>query len=223
MSGPLTGVAVLIIGASQFAHGGYLISTLHNDLQAAGASVVTYGACATVPDSWVAPRPVSCGTATHLETGPVTEDKSPAAMSWAVTDLIHQYHPQLVVIGIADTLAGYRQHEISAGWIKGQVHALVEKITAENVRCVWLGTTWGTEGGPLGKNYARVKELSDQLAQDVAPCDYVDSLAFSKPGEWPTIDGQHHTAAAYALWGQAATQAILQTAAVRAIEQGGKP
>ncbi len=33
MSGPLTGLAILIIGASQFAHNGYLITTLHNDLQ----------------------------------------------------------------------------------------------------------------------------------------------------------------------------------------------
>ena len=213
---------MLIIGASQFAHTGYLITTLHTDLQERGAAVVTYGACATVPDAWVDARPVTCGTAVRVGPGAVVEDRSKAATSWAVSDLIHQYHPQLVVIGIADTLAGYRQHEISASWIKQETHELVQKIAAEHVACVWLGTTWGTEGGPLGKNFQRVKELSELLAQDVAPCAYVDCLAFSKPGEWPTIDGQHHTAAAYELWGRAATQAILDTDVVKALQRDHK-
>ena len=218
MSGPLTGLTFLIIGASQFAHPGYLITTLHDDLRNEGAAVVSYGACATVPDSWVAPRPVSCGTAVRIGPGAVVEDKSKSAVSWAVTDLIHQHHPQVVVIGIADTLAGYRQSEVSEGWVKQEVHELVAKISAEHVACVWLGTTWGSEGGPLGKNFKRVKELSDLLARDVAPCAYVDSLAFSKPGEWATIDGQHHTAAAYELWGRAAMQAIMETDVVKALE-----
>ena len=223
MSGPLTGVAILIIGASQFAHNGYLISTLHGDLQDQGASVVTYGACGSVPDHWIAPRIVPCGTAVRIGGGPVVENSSKTAPSWVVSDLIRQYHPQLVIIGIADTLAGYRQHDISADWVQQETHDLAAKIAADHVPCVWLGTTWGNEGGPLGKTFARVKELSDLLAKDVAPCDYVDSLAFSKPGEWATIDGQHHTAAAYELWGRAATAAILQTEAARAAKTGTPP
>ena len=222
MAGPLTGIGFLIIGASQFAHNGYLISTLHGDLMDMGASVVTYGACATVPDSWVAPRPVSCGTAVRVGAGPVKEDKSKAATSWAVTDLIQQHHPQVVIVGIADTLAGYRQHELSASWVKQEVHALVEKIVAEKVACIWLGTTWGSEGGPLGKTFARVKELSEVLAVDVAPCSYIDSLQFSKPGDWATIDGQHHTPVAYELWGAAASKAVAETPSVRALQGQAK-
>lgn len=222
MSGALAGIGFLIIGASQFAHNGYLISTLHSDLQQQGASVATFGACATMPDAYLSPRIVSCGTAVRVGPGPVTEDKSKTARSWAVADLIRQYHPQVVVIGIADTLADYRQHEMSVPWVRQQVHALAEKIAAEHVACIWLGTTWGTEGGPLGKNFARVKELSAVLAESVAPCEYVDSLAFSAPGEWPTIDGQHHTAAGYELWGAAATKAILDTEAVKHLQAADK-
>ena len=221
MTGVLTGIGILVIGASQFAHNGYLITSLHDALQADGATVVTYGACATIPESWLVPRAVNCGTAVRVGAGAVVGDSSSTARSWSVVELIHQYHPQIVVVGIADTLAAYRQPELPRAWIKREVHELVDKITAEHVGCVWLGTTWGTEGGPLGKNFARVKELSDELAGDVAPCDYVDSLAFSTPGEWPTTDGQHHTAAAYLLWGAAAKEAIEQTAAVKAL--GGKP
>ena len=219
MSGLLTGVGFLIIGASQFAHAGYLISTLHDRLLAQGAEVNSFGACATVPGAWVTPRPVSCGTATHLADGPVQEDHGPGAMSWSVTELVHHYHPAVVVIGIGDTLAGYRQHDISASWVREQVHVLVEAIAAEHVGCIWLGTSWGKEGGPLGKNYARVKELSELLATATAPCEYIDSLRFSQPGEWPTFDGQHHTAAGYELWGEASLRAIMDTRTVRSLEK----
>ncbi len=223
MSGPLTGIAILIIGASQFAHSGYLITTLQDDLQDRGASVATYGACATIPESWLVPTPVWCGTAVRSGPGAVVEDKTKAATTWSVTDLIRTYHPKLVLVGIADTLAAYRQPQIPEAWIKQQTQELVSRITAEGVACIWLGTTWGSEGGPLGKNYQRVKQLSGLLAADVAPCSYVDSLKFSQPGEWATIDGQHHTAAAYELWGKALTTAILETAAVKSLEPATTP
>ncbi len=213
----LTGLTILIIGASQFAHDGYLITTLHDELQRQGATVVSFGACATVPDSWVKQRVVPCGTATRIGPGPVAENHSPTAIGWSVSDLIRRYHPQLVVVGIADTLAGYKQPELSKDWVRQEAHGLADTIAAGHVACVWLGTTWGTEGGPLGKSFARVRQLSDELAQDVAPCSYVDSLAFSKPGEWPTIDGQHHTAAGYVLWGAAASKAITESAAVKSL------
>ena len=219
MSGALTGIGFLIIGASQFAHSGYLITTLHDRLLQQGANVVTYGACASVPGAWVVPRPVPCGTAVHIQDGPVQEDKAKTATTWAVGDLIHQYRPQVVVIGIGDTLADYYRRELPAPWIKEQVKTLVGAIAAEHVRCIWLGTSWGNEGGPLGKNFARVKAMSDLLAETVAPCDYVDSLTFSKPGEWPTFDGQHHTAAGYELWGAAAAAAIMQTSVVTGLEK----
>lgn len=42
--------------------------------------------------------------------------------------------------------------------------------------------------------------MSDYLSQIVAPCRYVNSLAFSQPGEWPTRDGVHLTAGSLRLW-----------------------
>lgn len=217
----LTGISVLIIGASQFAHNGYLITTLQDDLQQRGATVATYGACASMPSWWLTSHVVPCGTAVRAGPGPVVENKSPSATSWAVSDLIRQHHPQLVIIGIADTMAGYKHAELSVDWVKKETHDLAQAIASEHVACVWLGTTWGSEGGTFGKNYARVKELSDLMAQSVAPCDYVDSLAFSKPGEWPTVDGQHHTHPAYELWGRAAGAAIIQTSAVKGLHPPG--
>jgi len=223
MTGILTGIGFLIIGASQFAHNGYLISTLQDRLLAQGASVATYGACATVPGSWVVPQLVTCGTAVRIDGGPVKEDRSKTATSWAVTDLIHQHHPQIVIIGIADTIAGYGAVEVPTGWVREQVRSLVDKITAEKVRCIWLGTSWGEEGGPLGKTFAKVKAASDLLATLVAPCEYIDTLKLETPGQWPTIDGQHHTAVGYRLWGDAASKAIMETAAVKALEQPEAP
>jgi hypothetical protein len=221
MSGLLTGIGFLVIGASQFAHTGNLISTLQDRLLAQGASVVTYGACASVPKSWLAPQAARCGTAVRIQNGPVQEDHSPTATTWAVSDLIHQYHPQIVIVGIADTLAGYSAAQVDTGWVKEQVRALVDKITAEGVRCIWLGTSWGEEGGPLGKTFAKVKVASDLLSTLVSPCEYVDSLKMETPGQWPTMDGQHHTPVGYRLWADAASKAIMETNAVKSLEQPG--
>jgi hypothetical protein len=219
MSGLLMGVGFLVIGASQFAHNGYLISTLQDRLLEQGASVVTYGACATTPGSWVVPETVKCGTAVRVDGGPVKEDHSKTAISWRVTALIDQYHPQVVVIGIADTIAGYAAAEVPTAWVKDQVRSLVDTITAKGVKCVWLGTSWGQEGGPMGKTFAKVKAASDLLATLVSPCEYVDSLELESPGEWPTIDGQHHTTTGYRLWGDAASNAIMATDIVKSLEK----
>jgi hypothetical protein len=132
-----------------------------------------------------------------------------------VTELIHEYRPQIVVVGIADTIAGYALAEIPTDWVRNQVRSLVDHITAEHVHCIWLGTSWGEEGGPLGKTFAKVKAASDLLATLVAPCEYIDVLKLETPGQWPTTDGQHHTAAGYRLWGDVAAKAIMETAAVK--------
>ena len=209
MSGLLAGLSILVIGASQFAHEGYLISSLHDNLVAQGAQVASYGACGTFPHSWLrAPQPVMCGTAVHIGRQPVEEDEFDSSKTWRAVDLIHKHHPQLVIVGIADTLANYRSPSLDVTWVRSEVKGLVDRIAAEHVACIWLGTTWGTEGGMLGKNFKRVQELSAVLRDAVAPCEYVDSLSFSKPGEWATVDGQHHTTVAYQLWGKALTQAI---------------
>lgn len=208
MSAALAGITVLIIGASQFAHDGYLISSLHDDLRQEGASVVTYGACASVPHSWLKPELIKCGSAIRVEGGKVEMQPVGMQMSYRVTDLIHKYHPQLVLIGIADTMADYKQMSLPVNWIHQETRDLVDAISAEHVACIWIGTSWGQEGGPFGKNFARVQQLSDVLTSSVAPCGYINSLKLSKPGEWATIDGQHHTTQAYALWGRALVSEI---------------
>lgn len=45
--------------------------------------------------------------------------------------------------------------------------------------------------------------MSSFLATNVAPCTYIDSLTFSKPGEWITTDGQHFTIDGYQKWAKA--------------------
>lgn len=221
MAGLLSGLTILIIGASQFAHEGYLITTLHNDLMAQGATVVTYGACGTAPHAFLEPEPVhGCGTAVHIGNDPVVSTplgKNP--WSWRVTDLIHQYHPQLVLIGIADTMADYKKPTMSELFIKSEVSNLVKTISAENVGCIWLGTSWGTEGGFMGKNFARVKYLSQVISENVMPCEYIDSLKLEKPGEWTTYDGQHHTPDGYVAWAKALVPVINQSPLVQRLIQ----
>ena len=217
MQNLLAGVAFLIIGDSHFVTKNYLINTLQDGLLKQGAKVETFGACGVPAGAWVAPRLVQCGVAQRIGNGPVNEDRTPKAMSWSVDALIDQYKPNVVVVGIGDTMAGYNQREMPRQWIEQNVQELTARIKAHNLPCLWIGPGWGTEGGPYSKTYARVKELSDFLAATVTPCTYVDSLALSKPGEWPTFDGQHYTGVGYQKWGAALTQAIAQTATVRGL------
>jgi hypothetical protein len=160
---------------------------------------------------------VPCGVAQHIGSGPVTEDRSPKAVSWAIDALITQYKPNVVIIGIGDTMAGYNQKELQSSWVRENVEDLTAAITARHLPCIWIGPGWGTEGGPYGKNFKRVKELSDFLASTVAPCTYIDSLTFSKPGEWATFDGQHYTNVGYEKWGAALTATITANVAVKAL------
>jgi hypothetical protein len=163
----------------------------------------------------VTPRPVPCGVATRLGNRELRTNRGQNVESWSVDELIRQHRPDLVVVGINDPMAGYPQREMPRTWIAQQTEALTERIQANSLRCIWVGPTWGTEGGPFFKNFGRVQEFSDYLATRVAPCTYVNSLAFSRPGEWPTYDGQHHTAEAYQRWAQAIAREIVATPGLR--------
>ena len=55
MSALLAGLAVLIIGDSHMVTRDYLITTLHDDLVAEGASVDSYGMCGANAGDWVYP------------------------------------------------------------------------------------------------------------------------------------------------------------------------
>lgn len=211
----LAGLAFLIVGDSHFATKNFLITTLQDGLIKDGAKVETFGACGMPAGGWVSPRPVSCGVAQRIGSGPVQENRTTQAMSWSIDKLIDQYKPSVVVVGIGDPMAGYNQKEMSKPWIQQNVTALTARIAAHHLPCVWIGPGWGKEGGPYSKTFARVKEFSDYMATVVAPCTYIDSLTMAKPGEWPTFDGQHYTAEGYQRWGAALTKTIEQTAGLK--------
>lgn len=217
MQGALAGLAFLIIGDSHFATNGFLISTLQDGLLKQGAQVESFGACGVPAGAWVAPRAVPCGVAQRVGAGPVQENHTPQAVSWAIDGLIDTYKPNVVVIGIGDTMAGYNQREMPKAWIRENVEELTSRIAAHHLPCIWIGPSWGNEGGPYSKTFARTKELSDFLAGAVAPCAYIDSLSLSKPAEWPTFDGQHYTALGYQKWGAALTIAIAESATVKSL------
>jgi lysophospholipase L1-like esterase len=61
--------------------------------------------------------------------------------------------------------------------------------------------------------------MSNFLATNVGPCTYVDSLKFSKPGQWTTLDGQHFTLSGYKAWSEAITKAIADLPEVRKLKK----
>ena len=65
--------------------------------------------------------------------------------------------------------------------------------------------------------------MSKFLASNVAPCSYIDSLSFSKPGHWITTDGQHFTVAGYKAWGTAIGNALGQLPATSVSAGAAKP
>lgn len=213
MNALLAGLAVLIIGDSHMVTRDYLITTLHDDLLAQGATVDSYGMCGANAGDWVYPTTVSCGKAErHGKEGPEI-DRKPSTPSYQIDALIAKTHPDLVVIELGDTMAGYAQPDFPEAWIYQQVHTLTGRIAAKNIPCVWVGPPWGSEGLTYHKTFARVKEMSMFLSTAVAPCEFIDSTQFSRQGEWPTIDGQHLTSAGYKAWGADIAASLDQMAA----------
>ena len=206
----LAGLVVLIIGDSHMASRGYLITTLHDDLEAQGATVHSYGLCGANAADWVYPSTELCGRAErHGKDGPRIE--SGAAPAWSINDLVALHHPNLIIVELGDTMAGYGQSALPQAWIWSQIKPLTERIKAYNIACIWVGPPWGSEGTRYHKSFARVKEMAEFLSRTVAPCTFVDSTEFSRPGEWPTIDGQHLTASGYRDWGKDIADAVVRS------------
>ena len=212
MSALLAGLAILVIGDSHMVTRDYLITTLHDDLLAEGATVDTYGMCGANAGDWVYPTTVSCGKAERLGKDAPNIDHKSGTPTYQIDQVIAKSHPNLIVIEMGDTMAGYGQKDLPQAWIYQQVHALTGRIAAQNIACVWVGPPWGSEGTSFHKTFARVKEMSDFLSTAVAPCKFIDSTQFSKQGDWPTIDGQHLTAAGYKAWGSDIAKSIDQMA-----------
>jgi hypothetical protein len=214
----LAGMVILVIGDSHMSARDYLITTLHDALTSEGAVVHSYGFCGAQPEAWVNPTTTSCGRAERHDKGPLVADRAAQAKTWSITDLIDKHHPNLIIVEQADTMAAYGQPTLPQAWIYEQVRALTTRIKSRNVACLWVGPAWGDNGYAYHKANERVKEMSDFLAKSVAPCRYVDSTAFSKPGEWPTTDGQHLTLSGYRAWGKDLSDSVVRLVAQQAIK-----
>jgi lysophospholipase L1-like esterase len=209
MNAALAGMVILAIGDSHMAGREYLLTNLHNQLEAAGASVHSYGMCGANAGDWLYRTTVSCGKGEHDDNAAPITDTGKVVPTYNLNDLIQKTHPNLILIELADTMASYGT-AFPRAWIYDQVRALTGRIKADNISCVWVGPIWGNEGPPYFKTNARVKEMSEFLAQSVAPCKFIDSTAFATPGQWPTTDGQHLTSSGYHQWGADITNAIVQ-------------
>jgi hypothetical protein len=203
-----------MIGDSHFVTETFLIRSLPEALLEQGAKSATYGACGVPSGVWVMPRAIPCGISERIGTGPIRVNKDPKAENPTLSELIAKIHPNALIVVNGDTMASYRSKLLPAESINFNVGALVAQIKAENIPCVWVGPGWGSEGGPMFKTYARAKEMADLLRTIVAPCHYVDSMAFSKPGEWRTFDGVHYTLPSYDKWAAALTQVLVENVRV---------
>lgn len=216
MQSVLAGLSLLILGDSHFGMQNYLITTLQDELVRRGAKVATYSACGSPPSVWLTVRVASCGTAQRIQSGPISQQTGPEAKTTPIDQLVSQNKPGMIVVAMADTIGGYTRPQMPKEDIQEQVSALTDKIRSMNVPCLWVGPSWGTEGGPFMKTFARVDELNKYMATIVSPCTYVDSTALSKPGAWPTFDGQHYTVDGYKAYGSALADAIAKLPQVQA-------
>ncbi len=201
----LLGAAVLMIGDSHLSNPDYLIGPLHDELTRQGAVVHSLSACGVVADDWLHSVKATCG-AERIGKGAVMLSGRDASTR-PVKTVIAADKTQLVIVVMGDTMAGYKS-EFPRAWAWQQVTSLSKEIASTGAACIWVGPSWGGEGGKYGKTYTRVKVMSDFLAANVGPCTYIDSLKLSKPGQWATVDGQHLTIAGYKAWSEAITKAI---------------
>ena len=210
----LAGLIVLIIGDSHLAAKDFLLGSLHTALEAQGANVESYGVCGSAPHDWVAQTTLGCGRGERHGMGPA-EIEPGKVRTWSLDALIRRHHPNLVIIELGDNMAGYGVlPDLPRDWIAQQVNELLLPVEADHLPCLWVGPAWGSEGGPSKKTYARVKELSEDLATLVSPpCHYINSLTFSQPGQWPTLDGEHLTPDSYQIWGNDIAGEVVKYAA----------
>jgi hypothetical protein len=212
MSGALAGLVILVIGDSHMMH---MLSSLHSQLEDAGAAVHSYAMCGATAEDWVYPSRVAswagCGKGERHETNPPIFENQKNMPAYSLSALIGQYHPNLVVVQLGDGMLNYGSAALpDHHWILDQVHALAGKIASSNISCDWVGLTWGQDKPPYNKPEAGVKEMVQLLSTSVAPCRYIDSTTFARPGEWPTQDGSHLTPDGYRKWSVEITKKIIQ-------------
>lgn len=213
----LAGLSILIVGDSHMTAPNYLISSLHDDLQARGAQVHSLGVCGSHPGDWIKATPGACGGGERRGASPASFQATNASTR-PISQLIEQDKPDLVIVVMGDTMAGYENTSFSRTWAWQSTTQLTRAIAATNTACLWVGPPWGTAGAKYNKVDIRVQQVSSFLANNVAPCSYIDSLQLSKPGQWATVDGQHLTATGYRDWGAAITNAVIDSPLVKALK-----
>ena len=202
----LAGLTLLVLGESHMSLANHLVEPLNAALVQQGAKVHSIGACGASAADWLTTKKVDCG-AEQRDNGKLVI-KGRDATTTPIKELIAADKPNLVVLVIGDTMASYDKPTFPKAWAWQSVTALTKEIAATGTQCVWVGPAWGKAGGQYGKNDPRTELMSKFLASNVAPCTYIDSLTFSKPGEWVTTDGQHFTVAGYKAWGTAIAGAL---------------
>jgi len=202
----LAGLTLLVLGESHMSLENYLTEPLNAKLTQQGAVVHSIGACGASAGDWLISKKVDCG-AEQQGTSKI-QIKGREATTTPIATLIGKYKPDLVVLVIGDTMASYDKPAFPKTWAWQNVTGLTKAIAATGTKCAWVGPAWGKAGGMYQKNDARTQLMSQFLASNVAPCTYIDSLAFSKPGQWVTTDGQHFTVAGYKSWANAIGDAL---------------
>jgi hypothetical protein len=202
----LLGLTFLVIGESHMSLPGYLIDPLHDDLTKQGAMVYSVGACGASAGDWLKKGPVPCGA--ERSGNGKSAFKGRDSTTTPIKELIATDKPDVVVVIIGDTMASYGK-PFPQAWAWENITNLTKEIASTKTKCVWVGPPWGNDGGKYGKTENRVQFMSKFLANNVSPCTYIDSLQFSKPKQWATLDGQHFTPAGYQAWSNAITQSIV--------------
>jgi len=199
----LAGLTVLVVGASHLAKPTYLIKTLHDELTERGAQVHSVRVCGVLPSDWLKKTSSRCGGAERVEGEPIVLSMASAAQTVPFATLLETQKPDVVVIVMGDNLANYKVSSFSRTDVKKEVLSLTTVLASKAIRCVWVVPAWGEDNKLAGKTLKRTQEIAAFLESQVKPCDYVNSLEMSKPGEWKTTDGQHFFAEGYQAWGAA--------------------
>ena len=216
MQSALAGLSLLILGDSHWASQQNLAGVLQDQLIARGATVNSFGACGAPASVWLSARTASCGATQRLQRDRLEGRIGAPGTVTPIDELVQRYRPNMIVVSMGDSMAGYAARATPVDSIKEDAAALTHRIRRLGLPCIWIGPSWGTEGGPFLKSFARVQEVNAVLAQSVAPCTYLDSTKLSRPGEWPTFDGTHFTAEGYRAYATALVEQITQMPEIHA-------